>query len=177
MVSISLASVILSNVTLNQTIPYGSSVQLNADSALYYLWTPDNGTLRNPNINDPVATPIVPTTYKVIGMDIHGCSDSASVTIDLTYGNIFIPDAFTPNGDGRNDFFKVGNLGYYKLVDMRVFNRWGELVYHDETGENKGWDGTCNGVPQGIGVFNYLIIINDPNGNPQTFKGDVTLIR
>lgn len=167
----------LTNVTTNQTIPYGSSVQLNADNVVFYMWTPDDGSLNNNNINDPVATPKVPTTYVVTGMDKYGCKASDSVKINLTYDNIFIPDAFTPNNDGLNDFFRVGNLGYYKLVNMSVYDRWGVMVYHVTDGNNKGWDGTYAGAPQDLGVYNYLIIIASPDGVQQTFKGNVTLIR
>jgi len=167
----------LKNVTANQTIPYGSSVQLNADSELYYLWTPNDGSLSNPVINNPIATPSAPTTYIVTGMDKYGCSASDSVRIDLTYENIFIPDAFTPNNDGRNDVFRIVNLGYYKLVNMSVYNRWGALVYQATDGDNKGWDGTFNGVPQDMGIYNYLIIIESPDNKKQSFKGNLTLIR
>jgi gliding motility-associated-like protein len=176
-VTVYMGSFNLTNVTPSQTISYGSSIQLNADNGLYYMWTPDNGTLSNPNINNPVATPLIPTTYTVYAMDIHGCNDSASVTIDLTYSDIFIPSAFTPNGDGLNDVFAVGHLGLNKLVEMSVFNRWGQLVYHAEGSESKGWDGTFNGVLQDMGVFNYLIIVNKPNTGDQVYKGNVTLIK
>jgi len=64
-ITINVITAQLTNVTIDQTIPYGSSMQLNADSALYYTWTPDNGTLNNPNINNPVATPKTTTTYVV----------------------------------------------------------------------------------------------------------------
>jgi gliding motility-associated-like protein len=167
----------LTNVTVSQTISYGSSLQLNADNALYYMWKPDDGSLSNPNINNPVASPLVPTTYTVYGMDIHGCSDSASLTIDLTYGNIFIPDAFTPNGDGLNDYFNIGNLGYYKLDEFSVYNRWGQRIFYTSNSESKGWDGTFNGIQQDMDVYNYLIVVTAPDGTGHTFKGDVTLIR
>ncbi len=176
-VTVHVASASIKNITANHTIPYGSSIQLNADSVLYYMWTPDNGSLNNTNINDPVATPLAPTTYVVHGLDKYGCPASDSVKIDLTYDNIFIPDAFTPNNDGRNDFFRIANLGYYKLVNMSVYNRWGALVYHVTDGDNKGWDGTYYGAPQDMGTYNYLVIIESPEGITQTFKGNVTLIR
>ena len=168
---------VLTNVTPNQTIPYGSSIQLNADNALYYMWTPNDGTLDNPNINNPVAVPLATTTYIVYGRDKYGCLDSAAVTIHVTYDTIFIPNAFTPNGDGLNDLFRIGNLGYYKVVEMSVFNRWGAMVYHVTDGNNKGWDGTYNGVPQDLGVYNYYIIVSEPDGLSHSFKGDVTLLR
>jgi gliding motility-associated-like protein len=176
-VTIDIKSAALSNVTPNRTIRYGTSVQLNADSSLYFMWTPDDGSLNNPNINNPVATPLVPTTYTVYGTDIHGCRASASINVDLFYDNMFIPDAFSPNNDGLNDIFRVGNLGNYKLVEMSVFNRWGSAIYHVKDGDNKGWDGSYNGVPQDMGVYNYMIVVNKPDGTLQYYKGTVTLIR
>jgi len=110
-------------------------------------------------------------------MDKYGCTATDSVTINLTYNNIFIPDAFTPNNDGLNDVFRVGNLGDYQVAEMSIYNRWGNLVYHVKDGENKGWDGTYNGAPQDIGVYDYLVVISKPGGTLQYYKGTVTLIR
>lgn len=176
-IKVGLSEMRLLNVTPANAIPYGSSIQLNADSALYYYWTPDNGTLDNPNINDPIATPLASTSYTVFGINRYGCRDSATVNVDVYYKQIAIPDAFTPNGDGLNDFFHVCNLGYYKLTDISIFNRWGSMVYHCTTGENKGWDGTYNGVPQDMGTYYYLIIVTGPDGVKHDYKGDLTLIR
>jgi gliding motility-associated-like protein len=170
-------SATLTNVTPNQTIKYGSTVQLNADNVLYYWWTPADGSISNPNINNPLAAPTVSTTYIVYGMDANGCRDTASVTIDVTNDTLFIPSAFTPNGDGLNDVFRVGNLGHYKVVEMSIYNRWGTMIYHVNDGSNRGWDGTYNGVPQETGVFYYYVIISQPDGIQRSFKGDVTLIR
>jgi len=170
--------VTLTGITANQSIPNGSSIQLNADGATYYTWTPDNGTLDNTNINNPVATPVDSvTTYVVHGMSLYGCLDTASITIHLDYGtDEFIPMAFTPNNDGLNDKFRVSNLKYHKLVDFRVFDRWGHEVFQTANPEI-GWDGTLNGTPQDIGVYNYQIIIAHPDGTQKVYTGNVTLIR
>ena len=175
-VSYDIVAAQLRNVTANQTIPYGSSIQLNADGALYYMWAPDNGSLNNPNINNPIATPLVPTTYTVYGLTANGCRDTAYVTIDVTYDSIFVPSAFTPNGDGLNDVFRVGNLGFYKLLTLSIYNRWGSMIYHSN-GDNAGWDGTYNGVPQDMDVYYYDLIVAGPDGKNLFVKGDVTLIR
>jgi len=177
------ASINLSLTPGNTTIPYGSSLQLQASSTtpnpMYFTWIPDNGTLSNPNINDPIATPLDSvTTYTVYAMNQYGCKDSASITIDLDYLGTCIPTAFTPNNDGLNDIFRICNgVKFEKLVDFRIFNRWGEVVYENTSDPNKGWDGTYKGVPQDMGVYNYLIIIAMPDGTNKIYKGDVTLIR
>jgi len=166
----------------NTTIMYGSSLQLQAINLspypLDYYWIPNNGTLNNPNINDPVATPVDSSTvYTVYGMNTWGCRDTASVTISVDHTNECIPNAFTPNGDGLNDVFRICNLRYERLVDFSVFNRWGQLVYHNTNDATKGWDGTFNGVPQDVGVYNYVIILARVDGTNKIYKGDVTLIR
>lgn len=168
----------LTHVTTDRTIPYGSSVQLNADSAWVYVWAPNDGTLDNPNINNPVATPTDSvTTYMVIGMSPYGCRDTAYVTIRVGDGSDeFIPEAFTPNGDGLNDQFRVFNMRYQKLVDFRVFNRWGREVFHT-IDPKTGWDGTYNGVPQDMGTYFYQAIVAHPDGVQKTYNGTVTLIR
>ncbi len=179
-VSVSLAQDIaeeLTNVTQGQIIKLGQSVHLNADSAKYYFWYPNDGTLSNANINDPVATPVIPTTYFVVGINQYGCRDTDSVHIDVLYDQIFIPSAFSPNKDGLNDLFRVGNLGYYTLVQMSVYDRYGEMVYNDISGSNLGWDGTFKGMAMDMGTFYYYIIIRRPDEKQVTYKGDITLIR
>ena len=169
----------ITNLTTSpQTIAYGSSIQLNADGALYYYWTPDNGTLNNPNINNPIATPTdTITVYTVYGMNEYGCKNSRTVTVyvDNTMPQ-FIPSAFTPNGDGLNDVFRLTRFTFQRLIDFRVYNRWGNLVF--QTADlNQGWDGTYQGVKQDMGVYNYVIIVGQVDGSEKIYKGDVTLIR
>ena len=176
-VKVGLASATLTNVTPSQTIAYGSSIHLNAENAMHFRWTPNDGTLDNPNISNPFATPLTKTTYVVYAHNNDGCPDTASVTIDVSFDPvIFIPSAFTPNGDGKNDVFHVGNLGSNKLVEMSVFSRWGEVIYHS-LGSNEGWNGLYNGVLQEMGTYNYFIIIGKQDGSLEPYKGTVTLIR
>ncbi len=166
----------MTNVTADATINYGDSIRLNADGAVLWYWTPDNGTLSNANINNPVADPLINTTYTVYGYNQYGCLDTAQVTIDIATTYEVIPSAFTPNEDGLNDVFRVANLRYGKLVEMNIYNRWGQLVCKT-TDNNKGWDGKFNGEPQDMGVYNYYIIVERENGKTYRYKGDLTLIR
>lgn len=166
----------LYDVTPDQVISYGESIQLNSQGAWYFFWKPNDGTLSNNNINNPIATPYDKTTYTVFGYDHTGCLDSAKVTIDVITDGEGVPSAFTPNGDGRNDIFHVINLKYGHLVDMKIFNRWGQIVCHTTDNET-GWDGRFNNVPQDMGVYNYLIIVERANHQQVIYKGDVTLIR
>lgn len=169
---------VLYNVTSTQSIQLGSSVQLNAMGASLYFWTPNDGTLSNPNINNPIVTPTADSTvYTVFGYDDDGCLDSAKVKIYVNYKeNETLPTAFSPNGDGLNDVFRISGIRFTKLLDFRIFNRWGEEVFstNDKT---KGWDGYYKNEPQDIGVYSYLIIVANPDGPARTIKGNVTLVR
>jgi len=114
----------------------------------------------------------------VQGMNVWGCLDTASVNIVIDDNvNEFVPNAFTPNNDGRNDIFRIGNVKYDKLVDFSIYNRWGQLVYHNEYEPTEGWDGKFNGVPQDMGTYYYNIILTRPDGTTKNFKGEVILIR
>jgi gliding motility-associated-like protein len=168
----------LMNVTGGTTIKYGDKLQLYSSNELKYMWTPNDGTLTNNNINNPVASPSVTTTYTVFGMDKYGCLDSASLTIivDSTM-NEFVPSGFTPNGDGLNDIFRPTFLKYQKLVEFSVYNRWGQKVF-STSNKDEGWDGAFNSQPQDMGVYFYNIIVSRAGySNNQIYKGEVTLIR
>ena len=168
----------LTNITSDQLIPLGASITLKAEGGVVYYWSPNDGSLNDNNIDSPVATPQQTTVYYVHAMNIWGCADTGQIIISVD-DNVLtnVPNAFTPNGDGKNDVFKPANVKYYKLVDFSVFNRWGQLVYHNTTDINQGWDGKFNGVPQDMGVYNYSIILNEPDGKLKYFKGTVALIR
>ena len=166
------------------TIEYGDHIQLQAinmapASDMNFRWVPNDGTLSNDNINDPIATPVdTVTVYKVYGMNHWGCVDSNTITITMEYPADCVPTAFSPNNDGLNDIFRLCHfMQYAKLVEFKVFNRWGQLVYENTSDPKQGWDGTFNGVPQDMGVYNYVIVIERPDHSTKVFKGDVTLMR
>lgn len=166
---------------VDTTINYGSRIQLNVSDAygqiLYYIWLPNDGSLSNPNIADPIATPLDSVTYQVIGMNTEGCRDSGIVTVHIAYDEtVGMPNAFSPNGDGKNDVFRIVNIKYNKLIDFRIFNRWGEVVFQT-TDPARGWDGTYNGVPQDLGTYDYMIEVVQPDGTEKMYRGIVTLVR
>jgi len=168
----------LTGLTLDQTIPYGATIQLDVKGALYYEWLAVDGTVDNPNINNPVVKPEKTTTYTVVGVNAAGCRDTGHVTIIVDQNMADgIPSAFTPNGDGLNDIFRVVNLKYQKLVEFTIYNRWGQLVYQNRYDLNHGWDGTFNGQPQDLGVYTYKITIITAEGLTKYYKGDVMLVR
>lgn len=158
------------------TVKYGTELQLGVAGAYLYQWTPA-GHVSDPNINIPVATITEPTIFTVTGIDSNGCRQTDTIHVNVDYTDVvFIPSAFTPNGDGRNDVFRIGSISFQKLQEFRIFNRWGEQVF-STTNPLNGWDGRYNGADQEAGVYQYLIKISYPNGVVRVYKGDVTLVR
>ncbi len=161
-----------------QVVTLGKSLQLNADGGVYYRWSPENGTCNNPNINNPVITPKDSVTlYQVYVMNHWGCIDTAEVKVYVDQDvDQFVPTAFTPNGDGKNDIFRIIKMRFQKLVDFRVYNRWGDCVFQTANPE-MGWDGTYKGQRSDMGTYVYEIIVALPDGVNKVYKGNVTLIR
>jgi len=166
----------LTDVTSDFTLKYGDAMQLNADGVSYYTWSP-TAQLDNPNISTPNVIAQEPTVFMVVGVNEYGCFDTAYVKMDVDYTmHEVIPNAFSPNGDGRNDLLSVKNMKFQQLIEFRIFNRWGQELF-STTDYKQGWDGTYKGVPQETGVYNYIIRIALPNGQQRVYKGDITLLR
>ena len=158
----------------------GQPLQFNASGGTGYSWTPATG-LSNPNIPNPLAVydgTFDSITYKLLVSNAAGCFDSAFVTVKIfkTHPQIFVPTAFTPNGDGRNDISRPIAVGMSKFEYFRVFNRWGQLVFETRR-PGDGWDGRISGKEQGTGTFVWLVKGTDYTGKPFFAKGTVTLIR
>ena len=100
----------------------------------------------------------------------------SKVKIFKTNPQVFVPTAFTPDGDGRNDLFRPIAVGISRIEYFRVFNRWGQLVF-STTVNGKGWDGRIGGKEQGSGTFVWLVKGVDYTGKTFFAKGTVTLIR
>ena len=158
----------------------GQPLQFNATGGVNYEWVPPFA-LNNPLIANPVAVydgSIDSIRYKVLISNIAGCADSAYVTVRVfkTNPQIFVPTAFTPNGDGRNDVFRPIAVGIDKFEYFRVFNRWGQLVFETKR-TGMGWDGRIGGKEQGTGTYVWLVKGTDYLGKGVFAKGTVTLIR
>lgn len=164
------------------TIEPGTSVvlvsQTTAPGPLTWQWSPPD-FLDDPTISSPGSTPDEPITYQVQVTDGNGCVGSAAVTInfqapDIT-DSIPVPNAFTPNGDGRNDTWSIPFAANYAVETIRLYNRWGELV-----AEGDGsfvWDGLQGGNPMPQGAYLYLIESVDNIGFRRLQTGYVHLIR
>ena len=110
-----------------------------------------------------------------------GCTDSATLTIRVEPPVIEVPNTFTPNGDGNNDFFSYVILGNVRRVlEFKVFNRWGQPVFDGNSmnpDEFTGWDGTFKGQPQPSEAYFYLLRLERYDGVVEERQGDVSLLR
>jgi len=153
------------------------SSQLSASGGISYVWTPATG-LSNPRIAQPFATPGGAVQYVVKGIDINGCSDTASVQLAFAPINpslSLMPTAFTPNHDGLNDCYGLSYWGMLQKVDFSVYNRWGQRVFH--TSQPTGcWDGKFKSIDQPAGVYVYQIRAQTACGMVDR-KGTFVLIR
>ncbi len=118
-----------------------------------------------------------PGVYAVT-VDINGCKTTDSVEVKKDcYVNI--PNIFTPNGDGNNDYFLPRQLLSMSVTefDMQIFNRWGEVIFKTDAINGRGWDGKVNGEFQPTGVYVYLIKVKFANGTVENYQGNVTMLR
>jgi gliding motility-associated-like protein len=161
-------------VSNDTSVIAGEKIQLHASGADQYAWTPREW-LDDPLSSDPWAQPQASVTYSVTGTNAGGCADTADVCIELIE-KLTVPNAFTPNGDGLNDVFKINRIGYQKLLYFMIFNRWGEKVFVAFNG-SQGWDGSYKGASALPGTYYYFIQVMDGNGVKRTLKGDVVLVR
>ncbi|MBK9012794.1 MAG: gliding motility-associated C-terminal domain-containing protein [Saprospiraceae bacterium] len=106
-----------------------------------------------------------------------GCTDVDSLTFSVLESMFAIPNAFSPNGDSKNDRFKVVILGEnVEVVSMSIWNRWGQLVF-EEKNSNEGWDGLQKGEPAASDVYVFRAVITRPDGTRSVKSGDMTLLR
>ncbi|MCS6935299.1 MAG: gliding motility-associated C-terminal domain-containing protein [Chitinophagales bacterium] len=166
----------------DSTIKLGASLTLHAQVSNYtagdintYVWSPPTG-LSCTDCPVTIATPYSHTVYVLTVNYLQDCSVSRTVRVYVDEGNeLFVPNAFSPNGDGNNDVFFVYGSGLAK-AEVKIFNRWGELVF-DTVNQWEGWDGTYKGVMQSPGVYAYHITATYLNGKEVQKNGSVLLLR
>jgi gliding motility-associated-like protein len=156
---------------------YNSSTQLFASGAQNYRWSPPE-FCDNPNSSSPIIKPNANTVFYVYGDNGDNCtvSDSIAIIFDDSHPFFFVPNAFSPNGDGLNDKF-IPLIGCnFTMEVFSVYNRWGERVYSTfKIGD--GWNGNIGDKQATLGVYYWLISGKDDQGNKVFKKGDVTLFR
>jgi gliding motility-associated-like protein len=171
---------VLPAVTVNAgpglSIFEGSTVQLQGSgSAGTYLWTPATG-LSATNILNPIAKPLVTTTYTLRITNTQGCSNSANVTITVIPYCVKPLNAFTPNNDGNNDRWFITNGNCLIKAKVQVFNRYGGKVFESDDYKND-WDGTYKNKPVPDGTYYYVINYELINNSKVVKRGNVTILR
>jgi gliding motility-associated-like protein len=153
----------------------------NPNEMATWLWM-ERDSIIGGNFDNITRTPFASTTIRLKGTDIYGCMDFAIVNIVVKKTiHLYIPNSFSPNGDGINDRFKIyGNDKILNADYMRIFDRWGNMVYEEkdfkplEGGQN-GWSGYFKNSLMNPAVFVYTIRVTYNDGTKVDFVGDLTL--
>lgn len=172
----------LLHATVDKPVIYGGQqVQLNAtqNNNYTYHWMPAE-VVSSTSIYNPTASPTQTTTFTILVTDNNTCNNKDTVTVsvlntDCSSNSIYIPNAFSPNGDGINDVFKVRSL-ILKNMHLEIYDRWGNKVF--ETNDiNDGWNGTYKGQQATEDAYGYYFSGECLQGNKITLKGNVTLLK
>jgi gliding motility-associated-like protein len=173
------------NAGRDTTINAGSAAQLLptlSGSISSLLWTPATG-LSCTTCPNPVATPLKTTTYRLTARNPGVCisTDEVTVVVLCDKNKIFIPNAFTPNGDNLNDLFYISGTGITSVKSFRIYDRWGNKVFErtnfDANDPAFGWNGIYKSQEVAPGVFNYIAEIACSDGSTIPVQGNVTVIR
>ncbi|MEM9337489.1 MAG: PKD domain-containing protein [Bacteroidota bacterium] len=160
-------------VSKDTTVSQGFPIMLTASGGADYVWSPVDG-LDNSNVANPIATPQTTTTYAVLATDAFGCQNTGNVTVTVDEDfRLVATNVFTPDGNGRNDFWVIENVETFGSVNVRVYDRFGQLVFQDEAYQND-WAGTAGNDILPDGTYYYLITFSD---SPTQYSGAITLIR
>ncbi|HCE85808.1 MAG TPA: hypothetical protein DEO99_06605, partial [Bacteroidetes bacterium] len=160
------------------TVRLGEAIEIFVgDDFQSYSWSPNTGLSCSDCIN-PTVLVYEDVTYEINAVDSNGCVNENLATITVKVDDelaLFVPDAFTPNGDGMNDVLLVYGVN---LVDAQIsiYNRWGELVFASNAAHLEGWDGTFKGVKQEPGTFSYILDVTFLNGYTDMRKGSFLLL-
>ncbi len=162
----------------------GASMQFTAtaSNAERYEWTP-NTWLSCADCLDPTVTPKATQKYTLKAISPGGCyaTDTVTARIACDGNTAYLPNTFSPNGDGQNDIFYPRGDGFTTIMNFRVIDRWGEMLFsaNNFMANDKafGWDGTYHNTPVAPGVYVYVLEIGCPNNTTSIIKGNITLLR
>jgi gliding motility-associated-like protein len=164
-----------------QIIYRGEQVQLTSTQGVGYSynWTPA-GSVSSPSIYNPTSSPTQTTLYTVTISDRTQCTNFDTVSVKVvdyscSLGLIYLPNAFTPNGDGINDIFKVRS-NILRSMNLAIYDRWGNKVFETEN-INDGWDGFYKGQPAPVESYGYYFMGECLQGEKINLKGNVSLMR
>lgn len=173
------------NIVADPVIVLGTGTTIPvtySPNAMLYNWKPP-ANLSCTDCPTPYANPTFSTTYNVMVTDSNGCVSSRDITVTVVCNNnnYFIPNTFTPNGDGQNDVFYVRGRSIERVQSIRIFNRWGQTVFERKNfaanDQTAGWNGMINGKPADPDVYVYVVELICENATIIPYRGNVALIR
>lgn len=160
---------VVSALAQEPVICVGSTTTLSVSGALNFSWFPYD--ILSDSVGSQVqASPLETTSFTIFGQDERGCSDSTLLILEVIDCSLTIPNVFTPNGDGKNDYFAVEYKGL-SPYSLKIYNRWGKRVFESEDSKVY-WDGRIQGQEAAAGTYFYLLLIDK-----KEYSGSVTLIR
>jgi gliding motility-associated-like protein len=160
------------NAGADTIIDEGQTITLSGTGGNTFWWQPEYN-IKYLSTANPDVWPITTTVYSLFSVDQHGCYAGDDITVNVRNGDVlFFYSAFTPNNDGDNDVFYIGNIGKFPDNNLKIYNRYGKMIY-SATNYDNSWNGTYLGnlLPTGT----YFYIFNDGKG--QQYKGSVTILR
>jgi gliding motility-associated-like protein len=158
------------------TINEGQTITLIANSsASTYTWYPWNVSWKYGQTGSPDVSPINSTTFYCLAQDpVTGCLGFDTVRVNVNPDDdLVFYSAFTPNGDGNNDYFYIGNIEKYPDNVLKIYNRYGQVIF-TSAGYQNDWNGEYQGNKLPTGTYFYLLYTNTDKGN---YKGSVTILR
>ncbi len=170
-------------------ILFGRDTQLlatiqNARGTAVYAWSlADSIWLSCQDCRNPSVYSLeFPTYFEVVVTDEFGCSAEDQILVSVEkFRKVFVPTGFTPNDDFTNDLLLVHGQSNSKVLDFKVFDRWGEMVFQLKdfpfNDDSQGWDGTFRGKPCDPGVYVWVLEVEYVDGVREVYKGNTTLIR
>ncbi len=168
-------------INLGDSYEIESQTTINADP-IVYNWTPTE-TLSCDDCGSPIATPLNTTLYALSIPDTNNCIIADEILITVVKDrNVYIPNVFSPNGDGQNDVLTIfADASVEEVLLFRIFDRWGEFIYEDTNFQpndlSHGWDGTFKGEILQPAVFTYYTQVAFIDGSVLLYKGDVAIVR
>ena len=170
---------------VDKTINVGTSFDIiphiSAD-VTSIVWSPSTGIIAR-NYPGITVKPVESIEYTVEVKNEGGCRarDKISIYVMCDNTNVFVPNTFSPNGDGANDIFYPRGSGVFAVRSLRIFNRWGEIVFEkanfNANDASSGWDGTFKGQKLSPDVFVYTLEVVCSNNQALVFKGNIALIK
>jgi len=162
----------------------GSSITLapTVSGAVSWVWSPAE-YLNCTTCLNPVSKPLTSILYKLTAYNIDGCTNHDYIKLSLLCKNslVFIPNAFTPNNDNKNDRFNITGSGIKSIKSIIIYNRWGNVIFERRNiginDYNNSWDGTYKGQSVEQGAYVYLINTECEGGDVFNFKGTVMIVR